>query len=189
FGVPGWIGDFQNPELPIHFADYADAVASRYPWVRYYTPVNEIYVTARVSAKEGKWNEQLKTDRAFVTAMKHLVAANTLACHSIAHRRPDAIIVQSESAEFTHEGYATPSDEVGLSNKLRFLSLDLLYAHPPDAEVLMYLFDNGMTREEYEWKMRGEPPGYQIMGNDYYGRNERIRKPDGSTCTAEDVLG
>ena len=29
FGVPGWIGDFQNPELPIHFAEYADQVAMR----------------------------------------------------------------------------------------------------------------------------------------------------------------
>ncbi len=189
FGVPKWLGDFQNPELPIHFSDYAAAVAERYPWVRYYTPVNEIYVTAKLSAKDGIWNEQLKSDRAFVTAIKHLVAANTLACQSIAQRRPDAVIVQSESAEYTHEGYATPSKEVALENKLRLLSLDLLYAHPPDADVCLYLLDNGMTREEYDWKMRGEPPGYQIMGNDYYGRNERIKKPDGSMCLAEDVFG
>jgi beta-glucosidase/6-phospho-beta-glucosidase/beta-galactosidase len=27
------------------------------------------------------------------------------------------------------------------------------------------------------------------MGNDYYGRNEHIIKPDGSMCQAEDVLG
>ena len=35
-----------------------------------------------------------------------------------------------------------------------------------------YLYDNGMTRREYDRFMAGEPPGYQIMGNDYYGRNE-----------------
>lgn len=69
------------------------------------------------------------------------------------------------------------------------MSLDLLYAHPPDADVLMYLFDNGLTREEYDWKMRGEPPGYQIMGNDYYGRNEHILMSDGSKISGEDVLG
>src|SRR5437660_11003360 len=38
FGLPDWIGDFQNPELPLHFAAYAGAVAARYPWVRLYTP-------------------------------------------------------------------------------------------------------------------------------------------------------
>ena len=53
FGVPDWLGNFQNPELPLHFADYADAVVERYPWVRYFTPVNEIYVSAKASAKAG----------------------------------------------------------------------------------------------------------------------------------------
>ncbi|MEO6001115.1 MAG: family 1 glycosylhydrolase [Chitinophagaceae bacterium] len=189
FGVPGWLGNFQNPELPIHFADYAKAVASRYPWVRYYTPINEIYVTAKMSAKEGSWNEQLKTDVGFVTAIKHLVAASILATHSIASCRPDAIIVQSESAEYLHEAKAVPSAAVRLANKQRLISFDLLYAHPPDADVCLYLMDNGLTREEYDWFMAGEPPGYQVMGNDYYGRNERILKPDGSICTAEDVMG
>jgi beta-glucosidase/6-phospho-beta-glucosidase/beta-galactosidase len=189
FGVPDWLGNYQNPEIPIHFADYAKEVAKRYPWVRYYTPINEIYVTAKSSAKEGIWNEQLKTDRGFVTAIKHLVAASILATQSIASVRPDAIIVQSESAEYMHEARSVPSNEVKLANKLRLISFDLLYANPPDADVCMYLMDNGLTREEYNWFMAGEPPGYQIMGNDYYGRNEKIMKPDGSICTAEDVMG
>ncbi|PZS02523.1 MAG: glycoside hydrolase family 1 [Candidatus Chloroheliales bacterium] len=189
FGVPDWLGNYQNPELPLHFAAYTEAVAKRYPWVRYYTPINEIYVTARVSAKDGLWNEQLKSDRGFVTAMKHLVAASIMGTQRIAKHRPDAIIVQSESAEYIHEACAEPSAEITLKNKLRFLALDLLYAHPPDADVCMYLLDHGMTREEYNWFMAGEPPGYQVMGNDYYGRNEKILKPDGSMCQAEDVFG
>ncbi len=188
FGVPDWVGDFQNPELPIHFAEYAQAVAKRYPWVRYYTPVNEIYISARASALDGLWNEQLKTDRAFVTAMKNLVAASILANHHIASLRHDCIIVQSESAEYMHDICQLQAKET-LINKLRFLSLDLLYAHHPDAEVYNYLLDNGMTREEYNWFMAGEPPGYQVMGNDYYGRNEKIKLPDGSMINAMDVLG
>jgi beta-glucosidase/6-phospho-beta-glucosidase/beta-galactosidase len=189
FGVPDWIGNYQNPELPIHFSDYAAAVAQRYPWVRHYTPVNEIYVTARVSGRDGLWNEQLKTDRGFVTAMKHIVAASILATHSIARCRQDAVIVQSESAEYTHHASASPSEEIRLRNKLCFLALDLLYACPPDADVMVYLLDNGMTREEYDWFMAGEPPGHQVMGNDYYGRNERIVLPDGTIEQTEDVMG
>ena len=38
----------------------------------------EIYVTARVSARDGLWNEQLRSDAAYVTATKHLVAASIL---------------------------------------------------------------------------------------------------------------
>ncbi|MEJ7662218.1 MAG: hypothetical protein WKG07_22940 [Hymenobacter sp.] len=68
--------------------------------MRYYTPVNEIYVTAKSSAKDGVWNEQLKSDRGFVTALKHTVAASIMGTQQIAKHRPDCIIVQSESAEF-----------------------------------------------------------------------------------------
>lgn len=189
FGVPDWLGNFQNPELPLHFRDYAAAVADRYPWVRYYTPVNEIYITARSSAKDGIWNEQLQSDRGFVTALKHCVAASILATQAIAARRPDVVIVQSESAEYVHEARVVKSDSVRLTNKQRFISLDLLYAHAPDAEIMLYLLDNGLTREEYAWFMAGEPPGYQIMGNDYYGRNEQIMLPDGNLCPAQDVMG
>ncbi len=189
FGVPDWVGNFQNPELPLHFAKYAEAVAKRYPWVRFYTPVNEIFVSAKASARDGLWNEQKKDERSFVTAIKNLVAASILANHKIAQQRPDCIIVQSESAEYIHELSATVSKETTLINKLRFLSLDLLYAYPPDADVCMYLFDNGLARDEYEWFMAGEPPGYQIMGNDYYGRNERIKLPDGTLLNGSDILG
>lgn len=189
FGVPDWIGDFQNPELPILFSKFAGAVAKRYPWVKYYTPVNEIYVTAKMSAKERLWNEQLKSNQAFITALKNIVASSILATHQIASNRPDCVIVQSESAEYIHEAYVTKSPEIEIINKVRFLALDLLYAHPPDADVCLFLFDNGMTRDEYNWFMAGEPPGYQVIGNDYYGRNEFIRLSDGRFLNASDVLG
>jgi beta-glucosidase/6-phospho-beta-glucosidase/beta-galactosidase len=189
FGLPDWLGDFQNHELPAHFADYADAVSKRYPWVRFYTPVNEMYITARASAKDGIWNEQLKSDKAFVTAMKHVAAACILAISRIARNRPDCVIVQSETAEFIHDLRAVPSEEIKLQNKLRFLSLDLLYAHAPDADVCLYLMDNGLSRKEYNWFMTNSLPCYQVMGNDYYGRNEKIALPDGSMCEATDVMG
>ena len=189
FGLPDWLENYQNPEIPLHFADYASEVAKRYPWVRYYTPVNEIYVTCRASAKDGLWNEQLKSDKAFVTAMKHTVAASIMATHCIAEQRPNAIIVQSESAEYIHETKTVQSAGIKLENAQRFLSFDLLYSIHPEADMYIYLMDNGFTKEEYDWFMAGEPPGYQIMGNDYYGRNERILLPDGKMIVAEDIMG
>ena len=189
FGLPDWIGDFQNPDMPALFHRYCDAVAERYPWVRCFTPVNEVFVTARNSGRDGLWNEQLTTSRGFVTALKNAVAASIMGAHALAHRRPDAIMVQSESAEYVHEMKATQSEATQRANKLRFVSLDLLYAHQPDADVFLFLQDNGLTREEFAWFMRGEPPGYQVLGLDYYGRNEKIVKPNGDMVPAEDVMG
>ena len=95
FGVPDWLGNFQNPDFPRLFADYAGAFAERFPWVQLYTPVNEMFICAVFSAKYGWWNEQMKDDRAFVTALKHLVKANVLAMRAILKRRHDAIFIQS----------------------------------------------------------------------------------------------
>ena len=51
FGVPDWLENFQNPDFPEHFAEYAGAFAERYPWVTIYTPVNEIFITSLFSAR------------------------------------------------------------------------------------------------------------------------------------------
>ena len=102
FGVPDWIGNFQNPDFPQLFADYAGAFAERYPWVQLYTPINEMFICAVFSAKYGWWNEQTKDDRSFVTALKNIVKANVMAMIEILKRRHDAIFIQSESSEYYH---------------------------------------------------------------------------------------
>ena len=99
FGVPDWLGNFQNPDFPHLFANYARAFAERFRWVQLYPPVNEMFICATFSASYGWWNEQLSSDQAFVTALKHLVKANVLAMQAILEVRPDAIFVQSESSD------------------------------------------------------------------------------------------
>src|SRR5438045_5743518 len=100
FGVPTWLENFQNDEIVAALAEYAGAFARRFPWVRFYTPVNEIYVCAKLSTLNGIWNERRKDDdRAFVTALKNMCRADLLAIREILQVRPDAVFVQSESAE------------------------------------------------------------------------------------------
>ena len=100
FGLPDWMGNFQNPDLPRLFSVYAGEFARRFPWVQLYTPMNEMFICATFSALYGWWNEQLTNDRAFVTALKHIVKANVLAMHEILKVRPDALFIQSESSEY-----------------------------------------------------------------------------------------
>ena len=83
-------------------ARFMDIFAERYTWVRFYTPVNEMYVAAEFSAFYGWWNEQLTSHQAFVTALKHMVRANVEAMLGILAVRPDALFIQSESSEYTH---------------------------------------------------------------------------------------
>ena len=189
FGVPDWIGNFQNPDFPGLFQVYAAAFAERYPWIRLYTPVNEMYVCARASALFGWWNEQETSERSYVTALKHLAKANVLAMHAILRLRPDAVFVQSASTEYFH---ATAPEAVALAesrNEHRFISLDFNYGRPLSPELRTFVLDNGMREDECLWFEQNAVHGHSILGSDYYASNEHHVKPDGSRGAAEELLG
>jgi beta-glucosidase/6-phospho-beta-glucosidase/beta-galactosidase len=189
FGVPDWLGDFQNPDFPEYFAEYAKAFAMRFPHLQLYTPVNEIFITAMFSAQYGWWNERLQSDKAFVTALKNICKANVMAMHSILSVQPEATFIQSESSEYFHaiEPQALPLAR--FLNQKRFLSLDLTYGYPLNVSMYEYLLDNGMTRKEYEWFTNNQVKAHCIMGNDYYVTNEHIVHPDGMTQAAGEIFG
>jgi beta-glucosidase/6-phospho-beta-glucosidase/beta-galactosidase len=189
FGVPDWLGNFQNPDFPLHFQAYARAFADRFPWVQLYTPVNEMYVCAMFSARYGWWNEQLASDQAFVTALKHIVKANVLAMRAILDPRPDAIFVQSESSEYFHAENPAAIASAEFLNSMRFLSLDLNYGRRVDSEMYEFLLDNGMTRDEYHFFIDNHLRQHCILGNDYYVTNEHRVSADGSTRPSGEVFG
>ena len=189
FGVPDWIGDFQNPDFPALFATYARAFAERYPWVMLYTPVNEMYIAAEFSGSYGWWNERLTTERGFVTALKHLVRANVLGMLEILAVRPDAIFIQSESSEYTHPGKPEYIDECEMLNDRRFLSLDLNYGIRVNSSMYAYLLDNGMTEKEYLFFMEHNLREHCILGNDYYTANEHLLINPRERIFAGDVFG
>lgn len=189
FGVPNWIGNFQNPDFPYYFAEYAEAFAKRYRWVRWYTPINEILIAASFSALYGWWNERLSDDQCFVTALKNLCKANTLAMRAILKVQPESVFVQSESSEYFHPHSPECMAKANLMNEKRFLALDLTYGHNMDARMYEFLMDNGMTRNEYHWFLDNHVKGFCIMGTDYYSSNEHMVLKDGSVRTTGEVLG
>ena len=189
FGVPNWVGNFQNPDFPQLFARYAGDFARRFPWVQLYTPVNEMYICAEFSALYGWWNEQLASDKAFVTALKYIVKANVLAMHSILAVRPDALFIQSESSEYFHAENPAAIKPAELLNAKRFLSLDLNYGRRVDSDMYEYLMDSGMTREEYHFFLENDVRHQCIMGNDYYRTNEHRVRDDGSTTASGEIFG
>lgn len=189
FGVPDWIGNFQNPDFPFLFSQYASEFASRYPWVQIYTPVNEMYICAIFSGLYGWWNEQQNTDRAFVTALKHLVKANLLAMRAILAVRPDAIFIQSEASEYFHAENPKAIGQAEMMNARRFLSLDLNYGRRVDSDMYEYLLENGMTQSEYHFFLDNNLKHHCIMGNDYYITNEHRVYACGNTCASGEIFG
>jgi beta-glucosidase/6-phospho-beta-glucosidase/beta-galactosidase len=190
FGLPDWLHDFQNPSWPDYFAEYSRAFAERYPWVRYYTPVNEIYVTAQFSAAFGWWNERLMSDTAWITNIKHCCKASVLCMRAILDLRPDAIFIFSESTEYVHPGSPEMVAQAQFMNERRFLSLDLLFGHDVTATMYQYLLAGGMTNAEYQWfRNQKDLRTHCIMGTDYYITNEHVIRSNGTSIGAGDVYG
>gem|GEM_PF-1165416 len=137
FGLPDWLNNFQNPEFPTHFAAYAQAFAARFSDLQFYTPINEIFVTAKFSAQYGWWNECLASDQAFVTALKHLCRANVLAMQAILGVQPGATFIQSESAEYFHPETPAARQQANFLNQQRFLN-------PPKVESTTMMWVAGV---------------------------------------------
>lgn len=179
FGVPDWLGSFQNPELPRFLAEYAGAFARRYPFVRHYTPVNEMYVAARSSALEGLWNEQLRDEAAFERATEHLASATILMMRAIRQVVPDAVFIHSESSELYQA--ASPDARVrkitDVENARRFRALDLIFAYPDTRDSILGV-------DYYEWneklvdtkgvpRVLGELFGWYVITTEYWKRYGR----------------
>lgn len=189
FGVPDWIGNFQNPEWAVHFAQYAKDFAKRFPYLQFYTPVNEIFIAATFSAQFGWWNERLSSDKAFVTALKNICKANVLAMNAILEAQPQATFIQSESSEYFHAEHPDCLKQAEFLNEKRFLSLDLTYGYPVSVIMYEYLLQNGMTKEEYQWFRNQDVTAKCIMGNDYYVTNEHMVHHDGTTSASGEIFG
>src|SRR4051794_32788791 len=125
FGVPDWLGNFQNPDLPHYFAEYARECAARYPWVRYWTPVNEIFVASLFSGWLGNWNECLRGHQPFLTALRNMCLMNVLGMDAINAQCAEPIFIQSESSEYWHPAHPDMIESARFWNRLRFLPLDL----------------------------------------------------------------
>jgi beta-glucosidase/6-phospho-beta-glucosidase/beta-galactosidase len=191
FGLPDWLQNFQNPEFPHFLAEYASAFAARFPWVQLYTPINEMYVTARESALRGSWNEALRSERAFVTATANLAEASIRMIEAVRERRSDAVFVTSESSEFFQA--CCPDEEVrkkaDFENQRKTIALDLLYGVEPRDDIRQYLEENGLDKERYAWFKETRVTERTILGVDYYDWNEVLIDRDGNVQSLGELFG
>jgi beta-glucosidase/6-phospho-beta-glucosidase/beta-galactosidase len=191
FGVPSWLGNLQNPDIGKALAEYAGAFAERYSWVRFYTPVNEMYVCARMSALDGLWNEQLHDEGAYARAAWNLANASIHMSDAILKRREDAIFINSESGEFYQP--CCPDEHIQkiaeVANERRFLPLDLIYAHPLSKGMHDLLTGQGISQEDIDRLAHREVPKRSILGVDYYEWNERLIDREGQPLALGELFG
>ncbi len=96
FGLPDFCDGFADPIWIEHFIQYTEAFLSRYPDVRYFTPINEPCWTAITAGHLGIWNDQKSSPEDFVAILANLTLANLEAIHRI-QKHPENWWISAET--------------------------------------------------------------------------------------------
>lgn len=151
-----------DPAFAEQLAEFAGAVARRYPWVEYYTPVNEPLTTARFSGLYGVWYPHGRDERSFIQALVNQCRAVVLSMRAIRKVNPAAKLVQTDDLGKT---YSTPEMEelAAFYSSLRksgrtALSLELSH--------------RDRHADDFLW-FRDNPCPPDIIGVNYYITSER----------------
>ena len=161
-----------DPEFGPKLAEFAGAVARRFPWVEYYTPVNEPCTTARFAGLYGVWYPHGRDDLTFLQALINQCKGVVLSMRAIRAVNPNAKLVQTDDLGKT---YSTPemAEWADFYNERRWLAWDLLCGTvDEDHELWKYFLKSGIPAEEVLW-FRDNPCPPDVMGLNYYITSER----------------
>lgn len=162
-----------DPGFADGLAQFAGAVAARYPWVEYYTPVNEPLTTARFSGLYGAWYPHGTDEPTFLRALINQCRAVVLSMQAIRRVNPRAKLVQTDDLSKIH---STPAlrYQAEFENTRRWLSWDLLCGRVTrDHPLWDWLTHTGVAADDLAWFERNVCAP-DIIGVNYYVTSERF---------------
>lgn len=162
-----------DPDFPALLARHALTVARRYPWLKWFTPVNEPLTTARFSALYGHWYPHRSTLADFARAFVNQCRGVALSMRAIRTVIPHAQLMQTEDLS---KIFSTPrlAYQAQYENERRWLTFDLLLGridrhHPWFQKLLDYGIEE---RELMEFVDSPCPP--DLIGVNHYPTSERF---------------
>lgn len=164
--------DLLQPNFPELLAEYAYQIAKRYPWIEYYTPVNEPLTTARFSGLYGVWYPHTVDDLSFAKIFFNELKGIILSMARIREINPDAKLVQTEDIAKIH-GTGRLKYQADLENHRAWLTYDILTGKFNEEHPFWEYFLNvGVQHDELEF-LRDNPCPPSICGFNYYVTSER----------------
>ena len=165
--------NLKDSRFPEALAEYARKVATKFPWLEYYTPINEPLTTARFSGLYGFWYPHDKNEADFARMLLNELKATVLAMKEIRKVNPNARLVQTEDLTKTH---STPllQYQADFENKRRWISYDILCGKLNEDRFFWYYLigELGIKKEELQFFIDNPCPP-DIMGFNYYATSER----------------
>lgn len=167
---PRWLRrGFADRRFGPAYLRYAEAFATRYPWVQEYTLCNEPLTTLLLCGEMGVWPPHLKGLRGFLTLALNLLGPLTEASRMYRRLLPAARHLYVDTCE--HATAATPAARPAAdrANDRRFFVLDLFLGRSldPDRPFVAEALRAGGDR------LLGLQAGHvDVLGLDYYAHNQ-----------------
>lgn len=169
-GPPGT--DLLAPGFASGLAAHAKKAATRYRWVRDWTPVNEPLTTARFAALYGHWHPHARGERTFWLALLNQIDAIRGAMLEIRAIVPQARLIQTE--DLGHSD-ATPerSVQAAFDNARRWASWDMLTGRFVPGHILWeHVAALGLEDRLHAVARAPCPP--EILGLNHYLTSDRF---------------
>jgi dTDP-4-dehydrorhamnose reductase len=154
-------------------AAYAGSVATRFPWVEWYTPVNEPLTTARFSGLYGLWHPHARCDHAFARSLVNQCRATILSMQAIRRVNPNAKLLQTDDVGTTQ---STPrmQYQANFDNERRWLGWDLICGRVGREHPMRdYLLTSGISASDLDWLCEFACPP-DIIGINHYVTSDRF---------------
>ncbi|MBS7564053.1 SDR family oxidoreductase [Mucilaginibacter sp. Bleaf8] len=153
-------------------ARYANLVAEKFPWLEYYTPVNEPLTTARFCGLYGIWYPHKADDHHFAKILLQECKGTVLAMQAIRKINPNAKLVQTDDLGKIH---STPllQYQADFENNRRWLTFDLLCGKiTPEHPMWAYFIKSGIEAHELQFFLDNVCPP-DVIGVNHYLTSER----------------
>lgn len=169
--------NFYDGSFEQGLASYATEVAKQFPWLEYFTPVNEPLTTARFCGLYGHWFPHKASDYDFFKVLLSECKATIMAMKAIRQINPNAKLIQTDDLGKCH---STPllKYQADLENERRWVSYELLSGKlTPDKFMWQYMLDAGIEEHELQYFLVNNYPP-DVCGFNYYVTSERYLDED-----------
>lgn len=161
-----------DPTFAVKLSAYAKKVATKFPFIEYYTPVNEPLTTARFSGLYGVWYPHKKNARDFVTMLLNEMKGTVLAMKEIRKVNPAAKLVQTEDLTKIQSSPGLRY-QAAFENERRWLTYDLLCGKINRKHPLWKYLRTLKIEEKALQFFLDNPCPPDVIGCNYYLTSER----------------
>ena len=163
-----------DPHFASEIEKYSYQVAQKFPWLEYYTPVNEPLTTARFCGLYSFWYPHKRNAKCFAEMLLNEIKAIVLSMRAIRKINPRAKLIQTEDLGKTYSTQLLRY-QADFENERRWLTNDLLCGFvKPGHAMWDYFMWLGIPQKSLDFFLEKNLCHPAIIGLDYYLTSERF---------------